>query len=165
MPPFVRGLILIFVGLPAVVMWLGGVFVAGPALVMAITQPLDRDCLMGFGMAVAAAVVGFAMISSYGIFVHGNRHGMAPSRLPGLVAIGSAAQLLGSIGLCTLVAGSMELLKESGLRVVVTVFVISAAAFAGSFYLHRLGLQLRAKWKFEHRLQRDGREVVRRQAE
>lgn len=162
MPPFVRRLILLFVGLPAVVMWVGGVCVAGPAVVLMFTQPRDKDVLLTFGIAVAAAVAGFAMISTYGLFVHGNRHGIAPSRLPALVAMGSAGQLLACIGLCTFVAGAIEVFKESGVQVVTLVYTISVGALAASFFLHRLALQLRAKWRFEHRLQQDGREVVRR---
>lgn len=155
---------MLFVGLPAVVMWVGGVCVAGPAVVLLLTQPRDKDVLMAFGIAVAAAVIGFAMISAYGLFMHGDRQGIAPSRLPAVVAMGSAAQLSGCVGLCTFVAGAMELWKGSGSRVVIVVYAISLVSLAASFFLHRLALQLRAKWRFEHRLQRDGREVVRRSA-
>jgi hypothetical protein len=164
MPQFVRRLILVFVGLPALVMWVGGVCVTGPAVALMLTQPRDKDVLLTFGIAVAAAVMGFAMISAYGVFVNEDRHGIAPSRLPALIAMGSAGQLLGCVGLCTFVAGAIEVLKHSGSRMVISVYAISLTSLVASFYLHRLALQLRAKWKFEHRLQRDGREVVRRGA-
>lgn len=152
---------MLFVGLPALLMWIGGVCVAGPAVVLMLTEARDKEVLVTFGIAVAATVGGFAMISAYGVFVHGNRNGIAPSHLPKLVAMGSAAQLSGCVGLCTFVAGSGEALKGRGLQGIAVCLAVSVVSLAGSFLLHRLALRLRAKWKFELRLQRDGREVVR----
>ncbi len=162
MPPFARRLIMLFVGLPAVLIWIAGVCVSGPAVVLMLTLPRDKDVLLIFGIAVAAAVLGFAMISAYGLFVNGNSQGIAASRLPALIAMGSVAQLSGCVGLCTFVAGAIELWKGSGSRVVMIVYAVSLVSLAASCLLHRLALQLRAKWRFEYRLERDGREVVRR---
>ena len=165
MPKFFRGLTMIFVGLPAIMMWLGGVAVAGPTVAMLFTKEGARDrtdVLVISGVAVAAAVIGFATTTAYGIFMNGNRQGMAASRIPKLVAIGSAGQLLASVGLGTLVVGSMEALKGAELRTVAIIFTVSIVSIIATILLHRLGLRLRAKWHFEHRIGMDGREVVRR---
>jgi hypothetical protein len=165
MPKFVRVLTLIFVGIPAILMWLGGVAAAGPSLAILFTKEGTRDMtdvLAISGVALAAAVIGFAMTTAYGIFMNGNRHGMATSHIPKLVVIGSAGQLLASVGLGTFVVGSMEALKETNVRTVAIIFAVSIASIIASVFLHRLGLRLRAKWRFEHRISMDGREVVRR---
>lgn len=165
MPKFIRILTMIFVGLPAIMMWLGGVAVAGPSVAMLFTKEGARDrtdVLVISGAALAAAVIGFAMTTAYGIFVNGNRQGMAVSQIPKLVAIGCAGQLLASVGLGTFVVGSVEALKGTELRTVAIIFTVSITSIIASILLHRLGLRLRAKWRFEHRISMDGREVVRR---
>jgi hypothetical protein len=165
MPKFIRVLTLLFVGLPAILMWAGGLLVVGPSLAMQFTKggPRDRtEALMISGVAMAAAVIGFAMTTAYGIFMNGNRHGMAASHIPKLVAIGSAGQLLASVGWGTFVVGGAEALQGAQARDVVIIFAVSVASSIASVLLHRLGLRLRAKWRFEHRIGMDGREVVRR---
>ncbi|WP_367874518.1 hypothetical protein [Luteolibacter sp. Populi] len=151
--------------MPAILMWLGGLVVAGPAVAMLFTKEGARDrtdVLVIAGVALAGAVIGFAMTTAYGIFMNGNRHGMATPQIPKLVVIGSAGQLLASVGVGTFVVGSMETLQKAELWTVAIIFAVSIISIVASIFLHRLGLRLRAKWRFEHRISMNGREVVRR---
>ena len=150
MPPFVRVLSGIFLGIPGILMWLWGIIVTGTMSVLGVTLQSDQvpQFMLLLTAGIAATALGFVMITACGLFIDGNRHQLAAGHIAGMAGLAIAAQLLAVISLCLLFPAVTQLILHNTLTGL-EALAACAAACAGSFHLHRLGFRLRVKWQRE----------------
>lgn len=150
-PPAIRLIATLFLGLPGLALWIGGLIAIGcmAALLSSTdTAQVEEVVVLSIG-GILAAFGGSAMIKGWRLFVHGNRHHLSISRLAIITAVAVAAQIPAVIALSCLVTGTFKLL-EVGPKEGLIGLGVSAASLGLSIYLHRLGFDLRLKWEREH---------------
>ena len=150
-PPAIRLIATIFIGLPGLALWLGGLIAIGlvaAALATAASSQWLEAALISLG-GVLATALGSGMFIGCRLFIHGNRHHLPVSRLVIINAVALAGQIAGVIAISCLVPGGYQLLAEEGKGALLPLGV-SSVSIPLSFLLHRLGFDLRLKWEREH---------------
>jgi len=151
MPPrFIRLVATIFIGLPGLILWLGGLIAIGfmAALLTSTDTAHMEEVALISGSGLLSTIAGSVMLKGWQLFIRGNQHELAISRIAIITAIAVAAQIPAVIALCCLVPGTYQLLEE-GMKEGLLPLGISVASLAASICLHRLGFDLRLKWERE----------------
>lgn len=151
-PPAIRLIATIFIGLPGLALWLGGLVSIGMMAALATasdTFPGEKVAVISIG-SLFAAIAGSAMLTGCRLFTRGNRHYLPISRITLINAIAVAAQIPAVIALSCFVP-AVYLLLEVGLKEGLLPLATSVISLLLSIFLHRLGFDLRLKWKREHR--------------
>lgn len=152
MPPrAIRWVATIFIGLPGLALWLGGLISVGmmAALLVSTTPSQWQEVAWISGGGFLAAIVGSGMLVGKRLFIQGNRHHLSISRLGILNAVALAGQMAGVIAVSCLVPGAHQFLAAGG-RDALLPLGVSLVAIVISFLIHRLGFDLRLKWEREH---------------
>lgn len=150
-PPPIRLIATLFLGLPGLALWIGGLIAIGcmaALLTSTETAHMEEVVVLSVG-GILAAFGGSAMIKAWRLFIQGNRHHLPISRIAIITAVAVAAQIPAVIALSCLVTGIFKLL-EVGLKEGLIDLGVSVASLGLSIYLHRLGFDLRLKWEREH---------------
>jgi hypothetical protein len=150
-PPAIRLIATIFLGLPGLALWLGGLIAIGmmAALITSTTTAHWEEVAIISVCGLLASIGGSAMIKGWRLFIQGNRHHLPISRITLITAVAVAAQILAVIALSCLVPGAYQLL-EIGRKEGMLPLAISGVSLLLSIFLHRLGFDLRLKWEREH---------------
>jgi hypothetical protein len=150
-PPAIRLIATIFIGLPGLALWLGGLIAIGmmAALITSTTTAHREEVAIISVCGLLGSIGGSAMIKGWRLFIQGNRHHLPISRIAIITAVAVAAQIPAVIALSCLVPGAYQLL-EAGLKEGLLPLATSAISLLLSIYLHRLGFGLRLKWEREH---------------
>ena len=112
MPPLVRRIATLLIGLPGAVMWLGGLFATMAGMVYAVfLPPPERPTLLiWLGASLAANLVGYSMFAAASWLSGSHHYRMPGHRLPAYVAMEILDQLLAaaSVGFLAISAISIS---------------------------------------------------------
>jgi len=140
-------LALVFLGLPGLLMWIGGlIYITGTIMSLTTGNPVsETTALVPNLVALTITCVGMLMISNCEIMVKGPNLGIPLKRVPQMMGIALGAQLL-LILACRLVVSGLQM---SGVDQWIRA-APGCVAFAASIWLHQQAFVRRKAWRKEY---------------
>jgi hypothetical protein len=147
MPPVVRRIATLMIGLPGAVIWLGGLFATMVSTVfLFVMRPDGLSILAILGGSLAAVLIGYTMMSATS-WLNGAYHYRMPGhRLPAFVAWEILDQLLAALSVGFLIVSLISL--ASGEPPLPWLWLLLAAV---GFILVGLNMRVRRKWGYTWR--------------
>ena len=111
MPPLVRRLATLLMGLPGIPMWLGGLFTTMASMVyLIVSPPAERPTiLIWLGASLAANLIGYSMIAAASWLNGAHQYRMPGRRLPAYVALEILDQILAAVSVGFLVVTAISI--------------------------------------------------------
>ncbi|QJE97545.1 hypothetical protein [Luteolibacter luteus] len=149
MPPFIRHLAGLFIGVPGAILWAGGwIAVAIQGAQLGAEGRIEANWLISGSIALVAALLGFAMIVAFDLLITGTRYRIATRHLAPCLGLELGVQGLFALSLSFVWGGIIKAFSQgSGWAFLLEVlFIISAVATTHLFNFLKVK---RFKWELE----------------
>lgn len=143
MPPLPRLVIILFLGVPGMILWLGGFASFLLATVFALIG-FWPEGLLSMALSVIAACIGFIMFTAAMLMTTDETQGIPARHLPAMIAFQLAAMISGAIAIASILVTSGMLFFETGHPGAPWTAVASITLGAALLHFHPT---LKEKWK------------------